>query len=376
VKFIDFGLDRKLVAGVRAMGFSAPTPIQTQVIPLILAGRDVVGLAQTGTGKTAAYILPVLQSLLHAPSDSIRVLILVPTRELADQVHHEIMALAQETNLSGLPVYGGVNINPQIDQLQQGIDIVIACPGRLLDHIERGTINLKDIQVLIVDEADRLFDMGFEPDVRRILIYLPSARQTLLFSATMSADIRHLVDDILTNPVTIQVAANAPTPTVSHVLFPVTAARKADLLIQILYLEQNVTRSVLIFTRTKKRARVVTQWLKEYGHNVTLLEGNLTQFRRTKAIDGFRKGTYQIMVATDIAARGIDVAGISHVINYDMPDSFEMYIHRIGRTGRISATGEAYTFATPRDRDAVRILKKKLKGKLEQRLIEGYTSGN
>jgi ATP-dependent RNA helicase RhlE len=271
-----------------------------------------------------------------------------------------------------MPVYGGVNINPQIERLGEGVDIVVACPGRLLDHLDRHTINLESVKVLVLDEADRLFDMGFMPDVRKIITHISDSRQTLLFSATMSADIRQLVDDILVNPVTIKVAANAPTPTVSHVLYPVKEARKADLLIEILYQEQNITRSILVFTRTKHRARKVAEWLKEFGHSVTLLEGDLTQFRRTKAIQGFRDGSYQIMVATDIAARGIDVAGISHVINYDMPDNFESYIHRIGRTGRLSESGVAYTFATPRDTGAAKVLARMLKGKLKKRVIAGF----
>ncbi len=373
MKFSEFKLDKKLLAGVRESQFIAPTPIQRQVIPHILAKRDVVGLAQTGTGKTAAYILPILQSLLNVPRSSIQVLILVPTRELADQVNQEVLALARETPIRSMSVYGGVNINPQVDRLKKGIDIVVACPGRLLDHIERDTINLNKVTVLVLDEADRLFDMGFMPDVHKILTFLPRSRQTLLFSATMSTDIRQLVDDVLDNPVTVKVAANAPTPTVSHVLFPVKVSRKDDLLIEILYREQKITRSILVFARTKNRARQVAKWLKEFGHKVTLLEGDLTQFRRTKAIQGFRDGTYQIMVATDIAARGIDVAGISHVINYDMPDNFETYIHRIGRTGRVSESGVAYTFATPRDKVAVNVLKKTLKGKLERRLLEDFT---
>jgi len=372
MNFSDFKLDEKLLAGVQALHFNNPTPIQCQVIPPILAKRDVVGLAQTGTGKTAAYALPILQTYLNSPRGLIRVLVLVPTRELANQVHDEIMALAQETSLHSMTIYGGVNINPQIERLREGVDIVVACPGRLLDHIERNTISLQAVKTLVLDEADRLFDMGFMPDVRKIITHIPGSRQTLLFSATMSADIRHLVNDILNNPVTEKVAANAPTPTVSHVLFPVKEFRKAELLIEILYREQKVTRSILIFARTKHRARKIAQGLKEYGHKVTLLEGDLTQFRRTKAIQGFRDGVYQIMVATDIAARGIDVAGISHVINYDMPDNAEAYIHRIGRTGRVSESGVAYTFATPRDSAAVRALEKMLKASLEHRVLDGF----
>ena len=252
------------------------------------------------------------------------------------------------------------------------MEIVTACPGRLLDHIYRRTINLQDVSILVLDEADRLFDMGFMPDVHRIITFLPAKRQTLLFSATMSVDIHQLVADILDHPVTIEVAANAPTPTVSHVLFPVKESRKADLLIEILYREQKLTRSVLIFARTKRRARKVADWLKSYGHNVTLLEGDMTQFRRTKAIQGFREGSYQLMVATDIAARGIDVADISHVINYDVPDNTEAYIHRIGRTGRIYESGVAYTLATPRDGIVVKALENMLKGKLERRTLSGF----
>lgn len=373
MNFSDFKLDRKLLAGVQASHYHIPTPIQWQVIPSILAQRDVVGLAQTGTGKTGAYALPILQSLLNSPGGPIQVLVLVPTRELADQVQVEIMALAQKTSLQCMTLYGGVNINPQIEQLREGVDIVVACPGRLLDHIERNTINLESVKTLVLDEADRLFDMGFMPDVLKIITFIPSSRQTLLFSATMSEDIRHLVDDILDNPITEKVAANAPTPTVSHVLFPIKEFLKPDLLIEILYREQKETRAILIFARTKHRSREIAQNLKEYGHKVTLLEGDLTQFRRSKAIQGFRDGTYQIMVATDIAARGIDVAGISHVINYDMPDNAEAYIHRIGRTGRVSESGVAYTFATPRDNVAVHALEKMLEGSLERRVLDKFS---
>ncbi len=373
MNFSDFTLDKELLAGLKAAQYHTPTPIQEQVIPAILAKRDVVGLAQTGTGKTAAYALPILQSLLHMSRGPVQVLVLVPTRELADQVHDEIMELAQETFLACMVIYGGVNINPQIERLREGVDIVVACPGRLLDHIERQTINLDAVNILVLDEADRLFDMGFMPDVRKIITFIPNARQTLLFSATMSDDIRHLVDAILENPVTEEVAANAPTPTVSHVLFPIKEFLKPDLLIEILYLEQKETRSVLVFARTKQRAREVVQHLKEYGHKATLLEGDLTQFRRTKAIQGFRNGTYQIMVATDIAARGIDVAGISHVINYDMPDNAEAYIHRIGRTGRISESGVAYTFASSRDVIAVQALEKMLKTALVRRVLDKFS---
>lgn len=373
MNFRDFNLDEKIMAGIKAVQYYVPTPIQVQVIPAILAQRDVVGLAQTGTGKTAAYILPILQSLLSNPQGSIQVLVLVPTRELADQVQSEIMELAQKTPLQCMTLYGGVNINPQIEQLQKGVDIVVACPGRLLDHIERNTIHLEAVITLVLDEADRLYDMGFMPDVRKIISYIPASRQTLLFSATMSEDIRRLVDAILKNPITAEVAANAPTPTVSHVLFPVKEYLKPDLLIEILYREQKETRAVLIFARTKRRAREIVKHLKEYGHKVALLEGDLTQFRRTKAIQGFRDGTFQIMVATDIAARGIDVAGISHVINYDMPDNAEAYIHRIGRTGRVRESGVAYTFATARDAQAVQALEKMLKTNLERRILENFT---
>ncbi|MDF1512341.1 MAG: DEAD/DEAH box helicase [Anaerolineae bacterium] len=372
MKFSDFNLDQKLMECIQDLTFETPTPIQEEAIPLIHANNDVVGLAQTGTGKTAAYALPILQALLNTPPGPIQTLVLVPTRELADQVCDEFMALGRKTSLRCTTLYGGVNINPQISRLQMGVDIVIACPGRLLDHMERGTIDLTSVSKLVLDEADRLFDMGFIPDVRKIISQLPKQRQTLLFSATMSDDIRQLVNDILHRPRTVEIAANAPTPTVTHVLFPVKENRKAELLIEILYLEQKYTRSVLIFTRTKHRAREVTKWLQSYGHKVALLEGDLTQFRRSNAIQGFRDGTFQILVATDIAARGIDVAGISHVINYDMPDNAEAYIHRIGRTGRIQESGVAYTFATPRDKTAVQALDRMLKGKMERRILEQF----
>ena len=368
--FSIFNLSPRIAAGVAALGYQEPTPIQEQAIPPILAGRDVMGLAQTGTGKTAAFALPILQRLERGPRGRVRALIVAPTRELAEQIHQSFVDLGQQTGLHSMAIYGGVSFTPQLQSLRAGPEIVVACPGRLLDHLRQGTANLSGVEVLVLDEADRMFDMGFLPDVRRIVRMTPETRQTLLFSATMPDDIRALAGEVLRDPLTVQIGHAAPANTVAHALYPVPQHLKTALLIDLLH--NTSTGSVLIFTRTKHRAKRVAQQLEKAGFSATSLQGNLSQNRRQASLDGFRSGDFRIMVATDIAARGIDVLSISHVINYDMPDTTDAYTHRIGRTGRAEQTGDAFTLVTAEDVEEVRAVERVLGHKLERRTLTGF----
>ncbi len=371
MKFQTFDFHPSITAGITAAGFVTPTPIQAQAIPPVLEGRDVMGLAQTGTGKTAAFVLPILERLIKGPAGGhIRALVIAPTRELAEQIHEAIVSLGQRTRVRSATVYGGVATSPQIQKLRAGVEIVVACPGRLLDHIHQRTINLSHVEVLVLDEADRMFDMGFLPDIRKIIRHVPAKRQTLLFSATMPDDIRSLAHDVLQSPVTVQVNPPAPASTVSHALYPVNQHLKTALLLELL--RHTDTESVLIFTRTKHRAKRVGQQLERAGYRAASLQGNLSQNKRQAALDGFRNGSYQVLVATDIAARGIDVSSISHVINYDMPNTADAYTHRIGRTGRAAKTGDAFTFITREDEDMVRAIERVLGKKVERRTLKGF----
>jgi len=370
LNFKQFNLDPRINAGIISAGFTTPTPIQQKAIPAVLRGQDVLGLAQTGTGKTAAFILPILQRLTKGPRKQIRVLIVAPTRELAEQIYQASIELGKRTHVRSLTVYGGVSKNRQIERIKRGVEIVVACPGRLLDVVSDGAIDLSRVEVLVLDEADRMCDMGFLPDIRRIVKLLPKKRQTLFFSATMPDDIRQLSASILKNPIKVQIGMIAPAKTVSHSLYPVTQGLKKALLITIL--ERTATGRVLIFTRTKRRARFLASDLENLNYRVSSLQGNLSQNRRQKAIDGFRNGTYDILVATDIAARGIDVSDISHVINFDMPDTVDAYTHRIGRTGRALKNGEAFTLAVPEDAPMVRDIEKVLKSPIERRQFPGF----
>jgi len=371
MSFEKFELNEKILTGVQACGYKVPTPIQLQSIPPIMAGRDVMGLAQTGTGKTAAFVLPILQRLMQGPRGHVRALIVAPTRELSEQTHTAIMQLGRKTKLRSVSIYGGVNINGQINKLRNNVEIISACPGRLLDHIHRGTVDLSRIDVLVLDEADHMFDMGFLPDLRKIVNHLPAKRQTLLFSATMPEDIRSLANDLLTNPVNINIGHTAPVESVTHRFYPVQMDTKTALLKDIL--DKTEVDSVLVFTRTKSRAKSVALQLDKSGYKVTSLHGNLTQQKRQHALDGFRDGRYEIMVATDIAARGIDVTGISHVINYDMPSTTDAYTHRIGRTGRAAKTGDAFNFVTGEDRGLAQSLERVLGEKLQYQSVDGLT---
>ncbi len=370
MEFNKFDFHPLVAAGVKAAGYITPTPIQAEAIPLAMIEHDIMGLAQTGTGKTAAFVLPMLHRLMQGGRRRVRALVIAPTRELAEQIHETIGTLGRQTDLKSVTVYGGVGFNPQVEKLKRGAEIVVACPGRLLDHINHRTISLSNIEMLVLDEADRMFDMGFLPDIRKIISHVPSKRQTLLFSATMPDDIRHLANDVLQAPVTVQVSTTAPASTVSHVLYAVRQHLKTALLLELL--RHTDTESVLIFTRTKHRAKRVGEELEKTGYRAASLQGNLSQARRQAAMKGFRNGTFQILVATDIAARGIDVTQISHVINYDMPDTTDAYTHRIGRTGRAAKTGDAFSFITSEDEDMVRSIERVLGEKVERRMLEGF----
>jgi ATP-dependent RNA helicase RhlE len=365
LSFTQFSFDPRIADAIKQIGYTVPTPIQQQGIPVVLEGRDMLGLAQTGTGKTASFLLPLLQRLTLGRLGRIRALILAPTRELAEQIHGTAVELGKATGVRSLSIYGGVGKNTQVVALRRGAEIVVACPGRLLDHISGGSINLSGVEMLVLDEADRMCDMGFLPDIRRILKFLPGTRQTLCFSATMPAEIRSLADGMLRDPVTIQIEASTPAKTVSHAFYSAAQGHKYPLLLRLL--QKADAGRVLIFTRTKRRTRKLAADLKNQGYRVSGLQGNMVQSQRQRAIDGFRNGQFNILVATDVAARGIDVSEISHVINFDMPDSVDAYTHRIGRTGRAERTGKAFTFATDIDEPLVRKIEKVLKKPVERR---------
>jgi len=370
MSFTQFNLHPQINAGIEALGYKTPTPIQMQSIPAILQGRDVMGLAQTGTGKTAAFALPILQRLMNGPGKMVRALIVAPTRELAEQINESINEMSRSTTLKSVALYGGVSKNPQIEKLRQGAEIIVACPGRLLDLVAQGVADLSGIEVFVLDEADRMFDMGFLPDIRKITKQLPEKRQTLLFSATMPADIRSLAKDILHDPLTIRIGNDIPVSTVSHTLYPVEQHLKTALLIKLL--KETDTESVLVFARTKHRTTRVAMQMKKAGFPVSSLQGDLSQNQRQTALNGFREGKYRILIATDIAARGIDVTRISHVINYDMPDTVEAYTHRIGRTGRATKSGDAFSFVTSEERDLVDSIEYVLGKQIARRTLEDF----
>ncbi len=359
-----------MVDGVKAMGYVEPTPIQLRAIPLILAGQDVIGSAQTGTGKTAAFALPILSKLVqHAPAP--RVLILEPTRELAAQVETAMRDFARFTNLRAAVLYGGVGYGKQMDALRNGLDIIIATPGRLLDHMERGTCKLDQIKYLVLDEADRMLDMGFLPDVRRIVDKCPRERHTSLFSATIPIQIETLIKWAMKNPQTIEIGMRrSPEETVKHVIYPVAEDQKSDLLRELL--ERVHYESVIVFCRTKHRADRIAGLLKKNNHAVAVLHSNRTQREREDALKGFRNGRFELLVATDIAARGLDIADVSHVINYDVPQHPEDYIHRIGRTGRAENTGDAFTLMVAEDAQHVHAIERFIGKKVERIKLENF----
>ena len=373
--FKTFGLTDPLVQGILATGYTAPTEIQSQAIPAAIEGRDVIGCAQTGTGKTAAFVLPILDRLSHERAGRKRVvrsLILTPTRELAVQIERSILGYGRFTNLKGLSVYGGVSINNQIAALRKGVDIVVATPGRLMDHMQRRTIDMKHVEVLVLDEADRMLDMGFINDVRKIVSEVPKKRQTMLFSATISPEIKSLAADMLKSPKVIQIGRpRNPIETITQHFYAVEKALKMDLLLHMI--EDWRMFSVLVFSRTKYGADKISRRLTRAGVVAVAIHSNRTQNQRQQALDGFRSGKYQVMVATDIAARGIDVEGISHVINYDVPTHAEDYVHRIGRTGRAAATGDAITFVSREEQKYLREVGKFIGQKLRPEKCQGFS---
>ncbi len=352
------------------MGYTEPTPIQLRAMPLILAGQDVIGSAQTGTGKTAAFALPILSRLgQHSPQP--RVLVLEPTRELAAQVETAIHDFARFTNLRTAVVFGGVGYGRQMDALRHGVDVLVATPGRLLDHLQRGTCKLDHIQFVVLDEADRMLDMGFLPDVRRILDRCPRNRHTSLFSATIPPEIETLIQWAMRKPQTIEIGARrTPKDTVTHVIYPVSDSQKADLVLELL--RRVNYDSVIVFCRTKHGADRVAHLLKRNNHAVAVLHSNRTQSEREQALRGFRDGRFEVLVATDIAARGLDIADVSHVINYDVPQHPEDYIHRIGRTGRMEAAGDAYTLMVAEDIRHVNAIERFIRQKIPRVKLENF----
>ncbi|PKB73238.1 MAG: hypothetical protein BZY75_02950 [SAR202 cluster bacterium Io17-Chloro-G7] len=375
MSFEKFSLHPQVLAGVKSAGYIKPTPIQAQAIPGALGGRDVLGLAQTGTGKTAAFALPILHRLASAtPKRGIRALVIAPTRELAEQIHQTFVDLGKHLRVKSIAIYGGVGKGPQLAGVRRGPQVMVACPGRLLDHVDQKDIDLSNVEVLVLDEADTMCDMGFLPDVRRILAHIPAERQTLFFSATMPKEIRSLAVGILKDPMQVQIGAIAPAKTVFHALYPVPETLKKSLLLALL--EQTATGRALVFTRTKHRARTLALDLAKKSYRVAALQGNMSQNARQRAMDGFRDGKIDILVATDIAAHGIDVPDVSHVINFDFPGTSDAYTHRIGRTGRAEQTGEAFTLAGAADGALIREVEKEIGTRIERRRLPGFDYGN
>lgn len=371
MNFNQFSLDARLQKSIAALGFQEPTPIQAATIPVALTGQDILGSAETGTGKTAAFLIPGIQKLLaqNVAQHSLRVLILVPTRELALQVAEQAQALVKHTDLRVAAIYGGVGMVNQEQALKRRTDIVIATPGRLQDHMNRGYVTFKALQVLVLDEADRMLDVGFLPAIRRIVRELPRERQTMLFSATLVAEILSLASEVTRKPARIAVETTATPQAIEQTLFTVGEHQKTEALQKLL--ADKEMESVLVFARTKHRADKIVKHLKKANIRADVIHGNRSQNQRVAALSAFRNGKARVLVATDIAARGIDVEGISHVVNYDIPMQAEDYVHRIGRTGRAQAVGSAYTLVTPLDEPQVKKIERVLNQKLPRRRIDG-----
>jgi len=371
MKFAALGLSEKVLEGVRAVGYTEPTPIQLRAIPLVLSGKDVIGSAQTGTGKTAAFALPILSRLGHHQPGGPRVLILEPTRELAAQVETAFRDYARFMDLKITVVFGGVGYGKQNDELKAGCDIIVATPGRLLDHLEQGTVKLDKVEFLVLDEADRMLDMGFLPDVRRLVEKCPRQRHSALFSATVPPQIETLIQWAMHSPETIEIGARrTPAETVKHVIYPVSDTQKIDLLLELL--KRVNYDSVIVFCRTKHGADRCASLLKRENHAVAVLHSNRTQKEREQALQGFRDGKFEVLVATDIAARGLDIADVSHVVNYDVPQHPEDYIHRIGRTGRAENTGDAFTIMVAEDAPHVFAIERFISQKIPRVKLENF----
>ncbi|HEX9107269.1 MAG TPA: DEAD/DEAH box helicase, partial [Longimicrobiales bacterium] len=371
MQFADFGLDPAFARAVEEMGFEVPTPIQRESIPPALEGRDVLACAMTGSGKTAAFLLPILQRLAQLPRGRTRALVLTPTRELAAQIHEHLTELARHTRVRSAAIFGGVGMRPQENAFRNGVDVLIATPGRLLDHLQYDYASLDTIEHLVLDEADRMLDMGFLPDVRRILARVPKQRQTLLFSATMPPEIASLSRDFMSNPLRVNVERKSvPAKGVTQAFYPVPRELKTDLLAHML--DHHDIEQALVFTRTKHRANRLAEQLLKRGFSVERIHGNRSQNQRTEALAGFKSGEIRVMVATDIVARGIDVEALGHVINYDVPNVPDDYIHRVGRTARAELTGEAYTFVSPDEEDDARRIERAIGQKVQRLKVEGF----
>ena len=372
--FTTLGLSQSVLAAIADAGYSDPTPIQSQAIPLIVQGRDVMGLAQTGTGKTAAFTLPIVNRLLDGPRRT-RVLVLTPTRELCIQVEESVRKYAKHAPLGVVAVYGGVPLEPQQKKLRAGVDIVVATPGRLIDHLDRQNVVFDDLEVLVLDEADRMLDMGFAPQINRIVDQIPSYRQTLLFSATMPPEVEALARKYLRKPVVVQVGRRSGVAnTVTHAVYPVPKDKKTALLATLL--DKDELDSVLVFVRTKHGADKVVRDLEKQGIRTTAMHADKTQPQRVKALEDFKAGKVRVLVATDIAQRGLDITGISHVINYDVPQQAEDYVHRIGRTGRALNEGDAFTFMAPDEISMVRTIERVIGQPIPRISMPGFDFGN
>jgi ATP-dependent RNA helicase RhlE len=369
--FSKFGLHPDLVRGIKELGFTRPTPIQNDAIPPAMAGKDVLAAAATGSGKTAAFVLPILHRLIAKKRGTTRALILTPTRELAAQIDEHLRDLAVHTPLSGAAIYGGVGMGPQEHAFRSGVDVLVATPGRLLDHFTRSYARLEGLEVLVLDEADRMLDMGFLPDIRRVLKHLPVKRQTLFFSATLPPPIVELSREMLRNPAMISIERKAaPVATLAQSVFPVPQELKMPLLETLL--ERGEIRSAIVFTRTKHRANRVFEHLEKKKVRVARIHGNRSQVQRTEALAGFKSGRYRILVATDIAARGIDVEALSHVVNFDVPNVPEDYIHRVGRTARAELTGDAITFVAPDEENDLRSIERAIGKRLPRVTVPDF----
>ena len=369
--FSQFGLHADLLRGVREMGFTRPTPIQADSIPPAIEGRDVLACAMTGSGKTAAFLLPILNQLLGKTRGVTRALVLTPTRELAAQIDEHARELAVHTPLSSAAVFGGVAMGPQEHAFRTGVDVLIATPGRLLDHFRFPYAALAKLEVLVLDEADRMLDMGFLPDIRRVLKHLPPRRQTLFFSATMPPPIAQLSREMLKNPFTVNIERQAaPAVGITQAVYPVAQNLKAPLLLELL--KRGDVKNVLVFTRTKHRANRLAETLAKKGVACERIHGNRSQAQRTQALEGFKEGRYRVLVATDIAARGIDVEALSHVVNFDVPNVPEDYIHRVGRTARAEMTGDAFTFVSPEETTDLAAIERAIGKRLPRITVPGF----
>jgi superfamily II DNA/RNA helicase len=369
--FKKLGLSEKVITGIESAGYDTPTPIQEKAIPLAIEGKDVIGASQTGTGKTAAFALPIIHKL--GEHGAMRCLILEPVRELASQVLDNLELLGSGTNLKSLLIHGGVGYGKQIDGIKSGVDILIATPGRLIDLMEKGVVKLDMVEILVLDEVDRMLDMGFLPDVRKIVGKTPKSRQTLFFSATMPPAIDSLAKWALNEPIEVEIGKRQGIPeTVSHAFYPVALGQREELLLALI--KQTNFQSVMIFTRTKRDADTLAKFLgdEEGQYSITVMHSDIRQKDREKALEGFKKGNFDVIIATDLAARGIDISNVSHVINYQVPENAEDYVHRIGRTGRANREGDAFTLLAANELDHAASVERFIEQKIERRKVEGF----